>query len=81
MVTLNTIQCNRQNGHIVPVMHVHKLRCIKSAPTFDEGEMTECYITKNDNGRYAVFTTSGVKKTKYHVFQSENDLHEHFEEL
>ena len=79
MVTINPIQFTVANGMLTPKLHIHNLTCIKSAPTFDIGENLNCYITKYDSGRFAVFSTSG-KNTKYNVFESEAELHEHFEE-
>lgn len=64
-----------------PVMHKHSLKVLKSAPTFNEGDTVLCFIAKYDNGRYCVFTASFVRIDHYHVFDSENQLHEHFEEL
>jgi len=84
MVKLNSIQAVASiiNGQKVvnPVMHYHKLSCKKSAPTFNEGESYGCYITSYAGGRFAVFTHSGVSKTSYHVFESEQELHNHFDE-
>lgn len=81
MVTIKAIQWNSFNGRITPIQHSHNLKCKKSAPTFDEGETVLCSIMKYDNGRYAVFSSSGVSKSKYHVFESVEELHEHFDEL
>jgi hypothetical protein len=80
MVKLKSMQVVNQNGRPVPVMHVHPLECLKPAPTFNVGETVLCYIAKYDNNRYAVFSSSGYKETKYHVFESEQELHEHFQE-
>lgn len=65
----------------MPVMHKHVLMVLKSAPgNFNEGETVTCYIAKYDNNRYCVFTASFIRIDHYHVFDSENELHEHFEE-
>lgn len=80
MVKINAITTVSHNGALVPFMHRHDLTVKKSAPTFDEGESVSCYIVRYDNERYAVFTASGVNNTKYHVFESLDELHEHFDE-
>lgn len=80
MVTINSMETVIQNGQRNPVMHFHNLYVKKSAPTFEEGETVGCYIAKYDNDRYAVFSASGATKTKYHVFESLEELHEHFDE-
>lgn len=64
-----------------PVTHTHKLNCKKSAPTFEEGKSYSCYITKNDGGRFAVFTSSGLGQSSYHVFDSAEELHDTFDEV
>lgn len=64
----------------MPVMHKHKLKVLKSAPTFNEGDTVLCFIAKYDHGRYCVFTASFIRIDQYHVFDSEDQLHEHFEE-
>lgn len=78
MVTINQ---KLLSGEGIPVAHTHNLKCTKAAPTFKAGETVRCYITEMSTGRYAVFSTSGVCSTQYHVFDSEQELHDHFEEL
>lgn len=81
MVKINAIQMVTTNGWSQPLMHRHVLTVKKSAPTFNLGESVNCYIAKYDNDRFAVFSSSGVQNTKYHVFESEAELHEHFDEI
>lgn len=81
MVTINAIQCHRFNGAVTPVMHEHKLRCKKAAPTFDVDQTVTCYIMRYLDDRYAVFSSSGFNPSKYHVFESLKILYEHFDEL
>lgn len=65
----------------LPVMHPRLLRVLKPAPTFEVGKEIKCFISEYANKRYAVFTASFVRVDNYHVFDSEQELHEHFEEL
>jgi hypothetical protein len=80
MVKINTKEMTSTNGIISPKLHPHQLTVIKEAPTFKIGESLICYIAEYDNNRFAVFSASGVQNTKYHVFESEDALHEYFEE-
>lgn len=64
----------------MPVMYKHSLLVKKSAPSFKEGDTVLCFIAKYDNDRYCVFTASFIRIDHYHVFESEQELHEHFEE-
>jgi hypothetical protein len=81
MVRLNTPTGSFSNGEFTPVMYVHSLVSTKDAKDFKQGNQYNCYITKNDNGRFAVFTSHGAAQTLYHVFESEQDLHNSFDEL
>jgi len=81
MVKINQKQMVSDGKSVRPFMHVHNLTVKKNAPTFAEGENVNCYIAEYDNGRFAVFSSSGVQNTKYHVFDSETELHEHFDFL
>lgn len=62
-------------------MRPHKLKVKKSAPNFDEGETVTCFIAKYLDNRYAVWDSTWMQTTKYHVFDSVESLHEHFDEL
>lgn len=68
------------NGLKMPMMHRHTLKVLKPAPSFNEGDTIVCFIAAYDNGRYAVFTASFVRVDNYHVFESLDELNEHFEE-
>lgn len=83
MVKLNTQLMMPANGKQapMPVMHKHELLVLKSSPSFEEGQKVVCFIAKYDNGRYCVFTASFIRIDHYHVFNSLDDLNEHFEEL
>lgn len=81
MVQLKSKQAITTKEGPVPIMHPHLLRVTKAAPTFEVGKEIKCYITEYDNKRYAVFTASFIRVDNYHVFESEKELHEHFEEL
>ena len=81
MVKINNPQMTTQNGIPWPVMHQDNLRVVKDAPTFKEGDTITCFIARYDRGRYAVFTASFISVPNYHVFNSEQELHEHFEEV
>lgn len=81
MVKLKSLEVISTKEGPTPVMHRHQLLVIKSAPGgFREGETVICFIAKYDNDRYCVFTASFIKIDQYHVFESEAELHEHFEE-
>lgn len=80
MVKLLSTQTIQTKEGVTPVMHRHNLLVKKSAPTFEEGQTITCWIAKYDHGRYAVFTASFIEVPNYHVFDSEDQLHEHFEE-
>jgi hypothetical protein len=81
------VNINRKDGYIgadknfVPTMHKHQLKCLRTAPSFNAGESGIYYIAQYDNGRFCVFTASFIKIDQYHVFNSEQELHEHFEEI
>lgn len=64
----------------VPVMRTHLLKVLKNAPSFTEGETIKCYIAEYTNSRFCVWTASFIHIPNYHVFDSLNQLHEHFEE-
>lgn len=81
MVKLHAPQLTITNGVQMPVMNRHNLRVVKSAPNFKEAETVECFICRYANGRFAVWDSTWMNTNKYHVFQSEAELHEHFEEL
>jgi hypothetical protein len=80
MVTLNTPNGTVSNGEFLPIMFVHPLVCTKDVAGFESGVRYDCYITRCDHGRFAVFTSSGLRPTLYHVFDSERELHDHFQE-
>lgn len=80
MVKLLATQTTINNGEIVPVMFRHTLLVTKDAPSFKKGETIQCFIAKYDNGRYCVWTASFIDIPNYHVFESEKELHEHFDE-
>lgn len=81
MVKINTQTTTTTNDELpMPVMWKHTLLVVKDAPSFNKGETVTCYIAKYDGGRYCVFTASFIEIDQYHVFQSEQDLHDHFEE-
>lgn len=81
MVRLNTPAYTTSNGEFTPIMFVHSLVAAKDAAGFQKGNKYDCYITKYDNDRFAAFTFSGATKTIYHVFESEQELHDSFDEL
>lgn len=60
----------------------HKLKCLKEVAKFLPGITYTCYIQKMTSGdkRYMVYTSSGIE-TKYHVFESKEEIEDHFEEL
>lgn len=80
------VKINKRDGYIgadknfVPTMHKHHLTCLKEAPSFPEGQTGDYFIAKYDHGRICVFTASFIRVDQYHVFASEQELHEHFEE-
>lgn len=80
MVKLHAPETIVTNGKIMPVMRKHSLRVIKEAPSFPEGETIDCYIALYSGGRYCVWDSSWGLITNYHVFDSEDQLHEHFDE-
>lgn len=82
MVTFNKPEMMPGDGKRapMPVMHKHRLTCIKDAPNFPTGTTGDFYIAKYDNGRYCVFTASFIRIDNYHVFASEQELHDTFEE-
>lgn len=65
----------------VPMMHQHFLKVKKEAPTFKVGDEIKCFIAEYENNRYCVFTASFIRVPNYHVFNSEQELHDHFDEL
>jgi len=77
MVKLNEKIASNQNGLVMPVMHIHRL---KSEIFFDD-MVVDCYITQMDDGRYGVFSSSGVSQSFYKVMPSITKLHESFEEV
>lgn len=81
MVTLHTPEIKIQNGRPWPMMRKHNLTVKKAAPNFDEGEKVECFIAKYLDGKYAVWASTWKPTNKYHVFNSEQELHDHFDEL
>lgn len=81
MVQLKTPETISTKEGPTPVMHRHNLKCIKSAPGFPEGTTGYFFIARYDNDRYCVFTASFISINNYHVFDSEQDLHDHFEEI
>jgi hypothetical protein len=81
MVTLLSKQTINTKEGPTPIMHKHKLKCLKDAPSFESGKEGEYWIAEYDNGRFCVFTASFILVDQYHVFNSEQELHEHFEEL
>jgi hypothetical protein len=82
MVTLHKSQMTvSEEKQPMPVMYKHSLTVKKSAPGgFNEGDTILCFIARYDNNRYCVFTASFIRIDHYHVFDSEEQLHEHFEE-
>lgn len=81
MVQLQKMEVITTKEGPVPVMHKHQLTVKKSAPgNFNEGDAISCYITKYDNNRFCVSTASFIRIDHYHVFESEQELHEHFDE-
>lgn len=83
MVKINIQEMMPANGKQppMPVMHKHQLTVKKSAPgNFNEGDQVSCYIAKYDNNRFCVFTASFIRIDHYHVFESEQELHDHFDE-
>lgn len=81
MVKLKSKEVMTTKEGPLPVMHPHLLRVTKQAPTFPIGKEIKCFIAEYDNKRYAVFTASFMRVDNYHVFDSEQELHDHFEEL
>lgn len=80
MVKLLTPQTINTKEGLTPVMHKHSLLVLKTIKEFEEGQTVLCYIARYDNNRYCVFTASFIRIDHYHVFESEKELHEHFEE-
>lgn len=82
MVNLHTPECTITKEGILPVMPRHHLKVIKETSNFIEGTTLIVFIAKYDNGRYGVMTASYMGPTEhYKVFQSADELHEHFEEV
>lgn len=71
---------NTTDKQPMPVMWRHVLVVTKDAPSFKKGETVTCFIAKYDHGRYCVFTASFIRIDHYHVFESEQEMHDHFEE-
>ena len=61
----------------------HDLRCLKEVAQFKPGETYTCYIQKmsKPDKRLMVYNSSGISKTAYHVFETEKEIEQHFEEL
>lgn len=82
MVKLLTPQSVNTKEGLMPIMHKHTLLVKKSsAGNFNENDTVTCYIAKYDHGRYCVFTASFIRIDHYHVFDSEQELHDTFDEL
>lgn len=81
MVHLKTKEIITTKEGPVPVMHPHLLKVKKSTPTFEVGKEIKCFIAEYDKKRYCVFTASFIRVDNYHVFESEQELHDHFDEL
>lgn len=81
MVTLRSKEIITTKEGPVPIMHPHLLRVKKAAPSFEVGKEIKCFVAEYDNKRFAVFTASFVRVDNYHVFGSEQELHDHFDEL
>lgn len=80
MIKINQKQLVSDGKYVKPLMHIHNLTVKKEAQTFTEGEIVKCYVTQYSDGRFAVFSSSGATKTKYHVFESEQELNDTFDE-
>lgn len=80
MVKLHSPTTIVVNGQIQPAMPRHTLEVIKSAPGFELGETVECFISRYDNDRYAVWDSTWKTCNKYHVFNSKKELEKHFNE-
>jgi hypothetical protein len=81
MIRLNTPTGTTNNGEFTPIMYNHSLLATKDHGNFKKGSRYDCYVTRNDNNRFAVFTSHGATHTIYHMFESEQDLHDTFDEL
>lgn len=81
MITMGSKEIITTKEGPVPIMHPHLLRVKKEAPSFEVGKEIKCFIAEYDNRRFAVFTASFVRVDNYHVFDSEQELHDHFDEL
>lgn len=79
MVQIKNSETYVSNGQVVPIMHQHVLKCLKSSKQFNEGETVSCFISKYQNDRFAVWDASWLHHNKYEVF-SKDELHETFEE-
>lgn len=78
MVKLHAKQLNADK---VPIAIVHVLTFNKKINDVNAGTVMNCYITEMAEGRYGVFSSSGVSSTFYTVMQSQRELHESFEEI
>lgn len=80
MVKLNQSLLTVSNGSVCPIMYQHVLKVKKDAPTFKEGTNVTCFIAKYDNGRFCVWEPAWTYVGAYHVFESEQDLNDTFDE-
>lgn len=81
MVTINQQIVTITKGDIVPIMYVHNLTVKKNVADFVEGSTLQCFVAKYDGGRFAVWESTYTRRSIYHVFDSERELHDHFDEL
>lgn len=63
-----------------PMAMIHVLKSNIVFNGFEEGEAKKCYIQKMSNGRFGVMSYS-YKDNFYKVLQSEQELHDSFEEI
>lgn len=75
------LQVPTLNAERLPMMFRHSLKVIKPCPNFEMDETVSCFIAKYDGGRYAVWDSTWKQTNKYHVFNSEQELHDTFEEF
>jgi hypothetical protein len=81
MVTFQSKQFVNTKEGPSPIMHKHSLLVKKDAPGgFNSGDTVLCFICQYDGGRYCVFTASFIRIDHYHVFDSEQELHDTFDE-
>lgn len=82
MIKIHKPEAIVSNGAATPVMPQHHLTPKKDAHGFIKDQTVACYISMYTGGRYAVWACDWTNRiVPYHVFSSESDLNDHFDEI